>query len=87
MTVDPKVETRQLVYALRHMETGEYICLLDEGHDYLACFSDGDTAIEFRTELNLQEHVDIVTCRVGVAPFLYLWLDGEMVDLREAAAV
>jgi hypothetical protein len=73
------VDITHRVYALRHIETGEYICLRQEGHEYLACFSDGDTSLQFRDELGLLEHVDMVLMPIGEAPFDYFWLDGEMI--------
>lgn len=69
--------TTQRVYSLRHIETSEYICLLQDGVDYLACFTDGDTALEFRTELGLQEHVDVFVSPLDTCPFTHFWLDGE----------
>ncbi len=73
------VDVSQRVHTLKHIETGEYICLRQEGREYLACFTDGDTAYQFREELGLLEHVDIAAMRVGEAPFDYYWLDGEMI--------
>ena len=75
-----RVDVAQGIFALRHLETGEYICLRHEMREYLACFSDGDTAFQFREELGLLEHVDIVTRRLGEAPFDNFWLDGEMIE-------
>ena len=74
------------VYALRHLETKEYICLRHDKREYLAAFSDGDTAFQFRQELGLLEHVDIVTMRLGDAPFDQFWLDGEMMDAQGVPA-
>ena len=68
------------VHALRHIETGEYVCLRQSGRDYLACFRAGDNAMEFRDRLKLVEHVDIVGFRLGEAPFDYFYLDGVMVS-------
>ena len=68
------------VHTLQHIETGEYICLRHGGREYLACFTDGDTASEFRDELGLTEHVDIAGLRIGDAPFDFFWLDGEMIS-------
>ena len=31
-----EVDTQQRVFALQHLDTGEYICLMQEGTDYLA---------------------------------------------------
>lgn len=73
------VDVSQRVHALRHLETGEYICLRQEGREYLACFTDGDTALQFRDELGLLEHVDITNMLIGDAPFDHFWLDGEMI--------
>ena len=76
----PKVDALQRIFALRHIETGEYICLRHEGNEYLACFTDGDTAFQFREELGLLEHVDIALMPFGEAPFDHFWPDGEMVS-------
>ena len=83
------VETSQRVYTLKHIETGEYICLRQDGKEYMACFTDGDTAHQFRDELGLLEHVDITALTIGEAPFDQFWLDGEMIGrnvLVESAA-
>jgi len=76
----------QTIHALRHIETGEYICLRHDGREHLASFTDGDSAFQFRGELGLLEHVDIVRMRLGEAPFDQFWLDGEMVGADEAGA-
>ena len=76
------VDTTQRVFALQHLDTGEFICLLQEGTDYLACFSDGDSALEFRTLLGLQEHVDLCATTLDHSPFKHFWLDGESIDIR-----
>lgn len=72
----------QRVFALQHLDTGEYICLMQEGTDYLACFSDGDSALEFRALLGLQEHVDLCTTTLEHSPFEHFWLDGKSVNIR-----
>ena len=77
--MEPTVVGMERIYALQHLETGEFICLLQDGVDYLACFSDGDTALEFRTALGLQEHVRIYTSKVDNCPFTHFWLDGNNV--------
>src|SRR6201999_966639 len=69
------------IYALQHLDSGEFICLLQEGVDYLACFTDGDTALEFRTALGLQEHVDLFVTSMDASPFTHFWLDGENVEI------
>lgn len=81
------VDSTQRIYALQHLETGEYICMLQEGVDYLACFSDGDTALEFRTSLGLQEHVDLCAMTLEKSPFQHFWLDGENVALAQGQQV
>ena len=68
----------QRVYTLRHIETGEFICLRQDGAEHLACFSDGDSAFQFRQELGLLEHVDISAQRLGDTPFDRFWLNGQM---------
>jgi L-ascorbate metabolism protein UlaG (beta-lactamase superfamily) len=75
----PKVDMSRSIFALRHIETGEYICLRHEGNEYLACFTDADTAFQFREELGLLEHVDIASMPLGEAPFDHFWLDGDMI--------
>lgn len=72
--------TSQTVHVLRHIETGEYICLRQNGHEYVACFSTGDNALQFRDELHLLEYVDMVGARLANLPFDYFWLDGEMIS-------
>jgi len=85
----PLVDTQQRVYSLQHLETGEFICLLQDGVDYLACFSDGDTALEFRSALGLQEHVRLYASPLEECPFTHFWLDGRNVvlspDVKKAA--
>lgn len=78
-----EVNIQQHVYALQHIDSGEYICLLQEGVDYLACFSDGDSALEFRSLLGLQEHVDLCSTTMDRSPFSHFWLDGESVNLPQ----
>ncbi len=81
------LDADQNVFALRHLETREFICLRHDKREYLAAFSDGDTAFQFREELGLLEHVNIVTMRLGDAPFDQFWLDGEMMDAHGVPAV
>jgi hypothetical protein len=82
-----EVSITQRIYALQHIETAEFICLLQDGTDFLACFSDGDTAIEFRTALGLQEHVDIVSTTVESSPFTHFWLDGKNMVIPKTPAL
>jgi|GEM_PF-783607 hypothetical protein len=70
----------QKIYTLRHIETGEYVCLRHNTREYVACFTMGDTALGFRDELGLLEHVDVSGMRLGDVPFDYYWLDGEMLS-------
>jgi hypothetical protein len=70
----------QVAYALRHIETGEYVCLRQSGREYVACFSTGDGAFQFRAELRLTEYVDVAGARLANLPFDYFWLDGEMIS-------
>jgi hypothetical protein len=74
----PLVDLSQRVFTLQHIETGEYICIRQQTTEYLACFSDGDTAGQFREDVGLIEHVDIVPMHLNDAPFDHYWLDGEM---------
>lgn len=73
----PVKNITQRVFSLRHIETTEYVCLLQDGIDYLACFTDGDSALAFRTELGLQEYVDIFVSPLERCPFTHYYLDGE----------
>ena len=77
--IKPMVDTSQHVFVLQHIETGEYICLRQNGKEYMACFTDGDSAYQFRGELGLLEYVDVGGIRLGDAPFDQFWLDGEMI--------
>ncbi len=81
------LDPAQRVFALQHLDSGEFICLLQEGTDYLACFSDGDSALEFRALLGLQEHVDLATTTLDRSPFSHFWLDGESVTLAKESEV
>ena len=81
------IDLTQRVFALQHIDSGEFICLLQEGTDYLACFSDGDSALEFRALLGLQEHVDLSTMTLDHSPFSHFWLDGESVNIAQASEV
>ncbi len=68
----------QTIYALRHIESGEFICLLQDGTDYLASFSDG-------AALGLQEHVNMVSTTIEQSPFRHFWLDGDNMQLPDDA--
>ncbi len=85
MNASVDIDTKQTIYALQHLETGEYICLMQDGVDYLACFPDGDSALEFRAALGLQEHVDLSATTMIRSPFSHFWLNGESVVLPEIA--
>ncbi len=78
-------ELNQRVFTLRHIETGEYICLRQNGAEHLACFSDGDSALQFRLDLGLLEHVDISTARLCDTPFDKFWLNGKTTGRAVAA--
>jgi hypothetical protein len=67
------------VHVLRHLETGEFVCLSQSGQEYLAAFSDGDSALQFRAELGMIEFVDIISLTLGEAPFSQFWLDGQLI--------
>ncbi len=86
MKSNSEINVNTHIYALRHIENGEFICLLQEGEDYLACFSDGDSALQFRADLGLQEHVDLLCTTMERSPFHHFWLDGESIEIgRELA--
>jgi len=81
------IDLKQTIYALQHIESGEFICLLQEDStgnrvDFLACFTDGDTALEFRAALGLQEHLDLYRCTIDSSPFSHFWLDGESIEIK-----
>jgi hypothetical protein len=81
-----EIDVNQRIFALQHIENGEFICLLQEGEDYLACFSDGDSALQFRSDLGLQEHVDLISTTMESSPFHHFWLDGESVEIGQTLA-
>jgi len=64
------------VFLLKHLETGEYVCLRREGREYLAAFTEPDSAMRFQDEMQLVEFVDILAMPLADAPFDYFWLDG-----------
>ncbi|GAB4467762.1 MAG: hypothetical protein OHK0029_39800 [Armatimonadaceae bacterium] len=74
-----KADLSQRVYTLRHIESGEYICLRHVGKEYVACFTEEEEADLLRQELGLLEHVDVSPMSLGDVPFTYYWLDGEMI--------
>jgi len=66
----------RVVFMLRHIDTGEYVCLRREGREHLASFSEPRAAQRFQEEMRLVEFVDIVAMPLGDAPFDWFWLDG-----------
>jgi hypothetical protein len=64
------------VFLLKHLETGEYVCLRRDGREYLAAFTEPDSAARFQDEMQLIEFVDILAMPLADAPFDYFWLDG-----------
>ena len=86
MKTATEIDTKQRIFALQHIETGEFICLLQDGVDYLASFTDGDTALDFRRELGLTEHVDLYSNTIDSTPFTHFWLDGESVEVQHEMA-
>jgi hypothetical protein len=75
------VQPEQLVYALEHIETREFICVLHEDRDYLVCFTEESDAEEMRGALGLSDHCDITARAVNEYPIRQLWLDGEFIEL------
>ncbi len=69
---------QRTVYTMRHIETGEFLCLRQSDDEYLAAFTDDDSALRFRAELHLIEFVDISPMRLGSVPFDHYYLDGEL---------
>lgn len=80
------LDMTRVVYTLRHIETGEYVCLRQDGEEYLAAFSDDDSAQKFRCEINLVEFVDIASVHLINAPFDHFYLDGKLLT-RSAFAI
>lgn len=73
-------------YALQHIETGDFICFMKDGRDYLACFSNQDTAREARLVLGLDDHVDVFSVPTDAAHQTRLWLDFECVEAGALAS-
>ena len=73
------IDMTRVVYTLRHIETGEYVCLRQDGEEYLAAFSTDDSALKFRSEINLIEFVDVTSARLASVPFDHFYLDGNLV--------
>jgi hypothetical protein len=67
------------VHVLRHIETGEFVCLSQGGREYLAAFTDGDSALRLRAELGMVEFVDVAILALRDAPFSHFWLDGQLI--------
>lgn len=82
----PAADDSAWVHALRHIETGEYVCLRQSESEHLAVFTDGDAAVRFRDRMELLEFVDIVMMRLSDAPFDNFWLDGATVTRKAVAA-
>jgi hypothetical protein len=72
-------DTSSRVHVLRHIETGEFVCFRQGGREYLAAFTDGDSALQLRAELGMIEFVDVATILLGEAPFAHFWLDGQLI--------
>lgn len=80
------LDMTRVVYTLRHIDTGEYVCLRQDGEEYLAAFTNDDSALKFRSEVNLIEFVDITSGYLANVPFDHFYLDGELLT-RSAFAV
>jgi hypothetical protein len=85
MRTNRRTTVRREIYALQHIETGDFICFIKDGLDYLACFSDAHTAREARTVLGLDEHVDVFPVSSEAAARTRLWLDFECVEAGKRA--
>ncbi|BDI33366.1 hypothetical protein CCAX7_54170 [Capsulimonas corticalis] len=77
----PPLSRDGVYYALQHIESGEYICLLQDGIDHLAVFSVPDGARQFRALLGIDDHVDVAAVTPSNVPFNYYWYNGEMIIL------
>lgn len=72
----------QPIYALQHIETKQYVCILVDGIDYLVCFTCGDGAISFMEDMRMREHVDLYVTTLNECEFNHFWLDGEFLETR-----
>ncbi len=81
--MNPIVSADQKVFALRHLETQEFICLLQDNKDYLACFTNLDSAYDFRNSLGLIEFVDVKAVTINDVPFAQVWIDGVNVQIKD----
>ena len=72
------------LFALRHLNTGEYIAALFEGRDWLICFTNGDDAYDMRVALGQIEHADVVSIPAGHL-FEHFFVDSEFAVLRKDA--
>lgn len=67
----------KVIYALKAIDSKEFICLLQEGVDFIACFTRKDVAIAFRATIAQEEFVDVIETTINAAPFHHFYLDGE----------
>lgn len=81
--MNPIQNLDQKVFVLKHIETQEFICLFQENKDYLACFTNPDSAHEFRSSLGLIEYVDVKCMTIDSVPFKQVWVDGVNVEIKE----
>jgi hypothetical protein len=78
----PTVPPGALLYALQHLHTKQFIAALEDGIDYLICFTNGDAAYNMRTDMGLIEFVDIVSIPAGEG-WDHFYIDGEFAVLRQ----
>jgi hypothetical protein len=71
----------QPIFALEHLETHRLICALNDGEDYLVCFTDREDAIELRRSMGLDEHCTICCMPLRDYPIKHFWLDGQFFDM------
>lgn len=72
-----------VAFALRHMDTGQFLCAQRDGEDYLICFSEHAEAEGFRDALGAREHCAITGQPIGNYPIGKLYLDLAFVDVDQ----
>ena len=71
------------IYTLRHLESQEFVCLIETRTPWLACFTDMDTCLHYRAEIGLRDHCAVVSTTLERIPFTRVWLDGELFYLPD----
>lgn len=64
-----------------------YLSALHNGLDYVICFTDRDSAVDFRSELGAIEFCEIVQSPIKRFGYGRMWLDGKFVDTEQSVNV